>query len=841
MATLTTKKTTKKATKKKTAKKTAKKTGKKTAKKKTASSSGSGKSLVIVESPAKANTISKYLGSGFVVKASVGHIMDLPKSKLGIDVDQGFKPTYELIKGKEKVVRELKAAARSASRIYLAADHDREGEAICQHLKDLLGGKDREIHRVLFNEITPKSIRAAIEVPGEINSNVVNAQQARRLLDRIVGYQVSPLLWDKVRRGISAGRVQTVALRIIVEREREIEAFKSEEYWTIAANVEGHTPPPFEVRLVKFQDKNVAIGNQAEADHIVSTVRGAEFLIQSVVKAERKRRPVPPFTTSKLQQDAARRFRFTVKKTMMVAQRLYEGKEIGSEGSVGLITYMRSDSTRISDEAMEMVRGFVGTSYGDAYLPEKPVLYKSKKDAQDAHEAIRPTFVEHTPEKIKQYLTDDEYKLYWLIWTRFVASQMNPALYDQTTIEIGSKGYLFRANGRIQRFDGFLKVYEEASDDDAKPSPDDQNVTLPPVTQGESLRLIDIDPTQHFTEPPPRYTEARLVKTLEEKGIGRPSTYASILTTIQDREYARKKDAKFRPTELGTVVTDQLVKHFADIFDAEYTARMEEELDEVEEGKMTWVEALSEFYTKFEKDLELAKVNMENIKRQEIPTNEVCEKCGKPMVIKWGQFGSFMACTGYPDCSNTKEIAKEGEEGDEKTEEVEIEPCENCGKPMALKRGRFGQFYACTGYPDCKTTRKIVAGESKPKAPDIPTDEPCPKCGTNLVIKEGRFGPFTSCSNYPKCKYIKPKTIGVKCAKSECGGELSERRTRRGKVFYGCTNYPDCDFVLWQKPISEECPQCKAPFVLEKTTKREGTVRYCNEESCDFKEPVEAA
>ena len=827
MATTTTRKTAKMTTKKKATKKT-------TARAKT--------SLVIVESPAKANTIRKYLGPGYVVKASIGHIMDLPKSKLGIDVDQSFKPSYELIPGKEKVVRELKAAARSSARILLAADPDREGEAICQHLKELLGGKDREIFRVLFNEITPKAIRAAIENPGEINSNVVNAQQARRLLDRIVGYQVSPLLWDKVRRGISAGRVQTVALRLIVEREREIEAFKSVEYWTIAAKLEGHAPPPFEARLVKFQDKNVEIGDQAAADHIVSTVRGSDFLVQSVVKAERKRRPVPPFTTSKLQQDAARRFRFTVKKTMMLAQRLYEGKEIGSEGSVGLITYMRSDSTRISDDAMEMVRGYVGTSFGGEYLPEKPVFYKTKKSAQDAHEAIRPTFVEHTPDSIKHHLTDDEYKLYWLIWTRFVASQMNPAVYDQTTVEIEAKSYLFRANGRIQKFDGFLKVYEEASDEDAKPSPDDQSVTLPPLAEGESLRLLEIDPAQHFTEPPPRYTEARLVKTLEEKGIGRPSTYASILTTIQDREYALKKERNFRPTELGTVVTDQLVKHFADIFDVEYTARMEEELDEVEEGKMTWIEALNEFYGKFEKDLELAKVNMENIKRQEIPTDEVCEKCGKPMVIKWGQFGSFMACTGYPDCSNTKEIAKDNDDGDdEKKEEVEIEPCENCGKPMTLKRGRFGQFYACTGYPDCKTTRKIVAGEAKPKAPDIPTDEPCPKCKSNLVIKEGRFGQFTSCSNYPKCKYIKPKTIGIMCPKSGCGGELSERKTKRGKTFYGCTNYPDCDFVVWQRPVGKECPQCSAPFVLEKTTKREGTIRYCNEESCDFKEPVEAA
>ncbi len=827
MATTTT------TTKKKTAKKSAKKSARKT--------SGR-KSLVIVESPAKANTIRKYLGNGYVVKASVGHVKDLPKSKLGIDVDRSFSPSYEVIPGKEKIVKELRAAAKSAGKIYLAADHDREGEAICQHLRELLESKDREIFRVLFNEITPKAIRSAIEQPSEIDSNVVNAQQARRILDRLVGYQVSPLLWDKVRRGISAGRVQTVTLRLIVEREREIRDFKSEEYWTIAAQLEGHVPPPFEARLVKFEGKNLEIPNQSASDHIVATVRDAGFRVQSVVKKEKKRRPVPPFITSKLQQDAARRFRFTVKKTMMLAQRLYEGKEIEGQGSVGLITYMRTDSTRISAEAMDAVRPYISTTYGDAYLPEQPLVYKSKKDAQDAHEAIRPTFVEFTPDKIKAVLTEDEFKLYWLIWTRFVASQMNPAVYDQTTVDIESKSYLFRANGRIQKFDGFLKVYEESRDEDKKTSPEDVNVTLPQLSEGESLRLIQLDPVQHFTEPPPRFTEASLVKALEEKGIGRPSTYAAILTTIQDREYALKKQAKFRPTELGTVVTDQLVKHFPDIFDVRYTARMEEELDAVEEGTSTWVETLSGFYTKFEKDLTEATVNMENIKRQEIPTDEVCEKCGKPMVIKWGQFGSFMACTGYPECSNTKEIkADEDEEAGEKTEEEAIDPCESCGKPMVLKRGRFGQFLACTGYPDCKTTRKIGPGENKPKVPDIPTDEPCPECKSNLVIKEGRFGPFTACSSYPKCRYIKPKTIGVKCPNANCGGDLSERRTKRGKIFYGCVNYPKCDFVLWQRPIAESCPKCSSPYVLEKTTKKDGTFRYCNEEACDYKEPIEAA
>ena len=804
------------------------------------------KSLVIVESPAKANTINKYLGNDFVVKASLGHVKDLPKSKLGVDVDNNFEPVYEELKTKEKVIKELKAAAKSADRILLAADPDREGEAICQHLKELLGGGKAEVFRVMFNEITPKAIKAAVENPGRINQNVVDAQQARRILDRLVGYQISPLLWDKVRRGISAGRVQTVALRLIVEREAEIKAFKPEEYWSITARLEGSQPPPFEAKLAKIKGKTAEVTTQAEADHILKSLEGASFGVDSVVTKEKKRSPVPPFTTSKLQQDSARRLRFTVKKTMMLAQRLYEGIELGEEGRIGLITYMRTDSTRVSDDAMQMVRSYVSDVYGDPYLPEKPVIYKSKKDAQDAHEAIRPTFVGRTPDDLKPYLSDDEYKLYSLIWTRFVASQMNPAIYDQTSVEITAKDYLFRASGRVLKFNGFLKVYEETADEDTKKPDDEEDITLPALNQGETVRSLGITPKQHFTEPPPRYTEASLVKTLEEKGIGRPSTYATILTTIQDREYVMKEQGKFRPTELGTVVTTMLVRHFEEIFDLQYTARMEEELDEVEEGKMTWVEALDEFYKKFQKDLKKASKNMENLKAQELPTDQICEKCGSPMVQKWGQFGSFLACSGYPECKNTKEIAKEETANKDGAEggEAEIEPCENCGKPMALKRGRFGQFYACTGYPECKTTRKISGSGGAPKKPDIVLDETCPQCKeAKLVIKDGRFGAFTSCSNYPKCKYIKPKTIGVPCAKSGCGGELIERRSKRGKVFYGCSKYPECDFVLWNKPIPEQCPQCGSPYLLEKTTKREGTIHYCNvtEPKCGYKISIETA
>jgi DNA topoisomerase I len=798
------------------------------------------KSLVIVESPAQATTINKYLGKDYVVKASLGHVKDLPKSKLGVDPDNDFQPVYEHIKGKEKVIKELQTAAKSADRILLAADPDREGEAICQHLKEILDSGKTEIYRVMFNEITPKAIKYAVENPGRINQKVVDAQQARRILDRLVGYQISPLLWDKVRRGISAGRVQTVALRLIVEREREVLAFKPEEYWSIAARLEGHQPPPFDAKLAKVKGKTAEVKNQEEADHILKNLEGATFGVDSVVTKEKKRYPVPPFTTSKLQQEAARKLRFTVKKTMMLAQRLYEGIELGEEGRIGLITYMRTDSTRISDEAMEMVRSYVSDVYTGPYLPEKPVIYKSKKDAQDAHEAIRPTFVGRTPDDLKGFLSDDEYKLYWLIWTRFVASQMNPAVYDQTSVEITAKDYLFRASGRVLKFDGFLKVYEETKDEDVKTPDDEEDITLPALTQGETLRSLGITPRQHFTEPPPRYTEASLVKMLEEKGIGRPSTYATILSTIQDREYVQKDQGKFRPTELGTVVTDLLVRHFEDIFDIQYTARMEEELDEVEEGKLTWVEALDDFYKKFQKDLKKASKNMENLKTQEIPTDQVCEKCGSPMVQKWGQFGSFLACSAYPECKNTKEIAKEETAADKENggSEAEPEPCENCGKPMALKRGRFGQFLACTGYPECKTTRKLITtkqGGLRAAKPDQILDELCPRCNANLVIKQGRYGEFTACTKYPECKYVKHKTTGVKCPKDEDkGGEVVERKSRRGKTFFGCSNYPDCDFVLWNRPIVEECPKCKAPFLTEKITKKHGRQLICNNEECDY-------
>jgi DNA topoisomerase-1 len=799
------------------------------------------KSLVIVESPAKAKTIGKYLGKQFIVKASLGHVKDLPKKDLAVDVERDFTPRYEVIEGKKKLITELKQAAKGVDSVYLAADPDREGEAICWHLKEELEPKKSDkpaIFRVMFNEITANAVKRAFDKPLDVNVHLVEAQQARRVLDRLVGYKISPLLWDKVRRGLSAGRVQTVAVRVIVEREREIRAFEKQEYWTIDVALNAKKPPVLAARLNKRGDVTPTVSNQEAADAIVADVEGSTYKVVSVETRERKRNPVPPFITSTLQQESSRKLRFSVKRTMMLAQGLYEGKEIGKEGSVGLITYMRTDSTRVSEDALNEVRGFVSDKYGPTYLPSSPNVYKTKKDAQDAHEAIRPTSVLRTPESLESYLAEDELKLYRLIWMRFVASQMMPAVFDQTTIDINAKGksgvdYVFRATGSVQKFDGFLRVYEEGKD--AKDEEDeDLKHKLPAVTQGETLKFKEIKPEQHFTEPPPRYTEATLVKKLEADGVGRPSTYASILSTIQDREYVKKEGGKFVPTELGMVVTDLLLESFNDLFDVKYTARMEEELDEIEEGKLPWRDAMAEFYDRFQKDLEHAAQNMTDIKRMERPTDLICEKCGKPMVIKWGKHGSFIACTGYPECTNTRELTVDLPDVDNANlgEQDEAEYCENCGRPMVLNKGRFGQFFACSGYPDCKTTKQIGGEQRK----DVPLEEDCPQCGSKLVQKYGRYGEFVACSNYPKCKYVKQKTIGVPCP--NCSeGEIVERKSKRGRTFYGCNRYPDCDFVAWGKPIQEKCPDCGSSYLIEKYLKA-GAVAQCPNVECKYKHPL---
>ena len=815
------------------------------------------KGLVIVESPAKAKTIQKYLGKGFTVEASLGHVKDLPKSTLGVDVNKNFETDYVVIPGKEKVVARLKKLAAGMDTIYLAPDPDREGEAIAAHLAEELSdgtGKKKKksglvVHRVTFNEITKKAVLAAFEHPREIDRNLVDAQQTRRVLDRLVGYQVSPLLWDKVRRGLSAGRVQTVALRLIVEREREIKAFEKKEYWTIDATLAAAKPPVFDARFLGKGEEKIEVNKGEDAETIRAALEKADWLVRSVDRKERRRNATPPFTTSKLQQDASRKLRFSVKRAMMIAQRLYEGVELGEEGQVGLITYMRTDSVRTSPEAIQEVREYIGQEYGAAYVPETPNFYKEKKAAQAAHEAIRPTSVMRHPDQIKQYLKEDEFKVYKLIWQRFVASQITPAVFDQTTVDIdaknGNETFWFRVTGSVLKFDGFLKVYEEAKD--SKDEEDEElKHKLPALEAGQKLELKALKPEQHFTEPPPRYNEASLVKELEERGIGRPSTYAAILSTIQERQYAQKIGGKFTPTEIGLVVTDLLVENFPDIFDVQYTARLEEELDEIEEGKEKWTDALKEFYKKFLKDLKYAEKHMENIKRMEKPTDEKCERCGSPLVIKWGRHGSFYACSTYDKedpntCTFTKEnpINLPDLDSADIQETTQVEYCENCGRVMVLKRGRFGQFMACTGYPDCKTTRRLDQGK---RVPDIPLEEKCPKCDRNMMIRHGRYGEFTTCSGYPECKYVKQNFVGVKCP--ECkDGELVEKRARKGNTFYGCANYPKCKFTSAHRPIAEKCPSCGSEYLVEKNLKA-GPVIACPNKECDYEReapPVAAA
>ncbi len=822
------------------------------------------RSLVIVESPAKAKTINKYLGRNFSVKASYGHVMDLPKKILGIDLDNDFEPTYEVIPGKTKIISELKKAAKEADAIYLAGDPDREGEAICAHLAVQLGRNKTErkkIFRVMFNEITAKAIKAAFDKPAQVDTNLVDAQQARRVLDRIVGYKISPLLWDKVRRGLSAGRVQTVALRLIVEREREIRAFQKREYWTIHVQLAAAEPPLFEAKLWKYKGADLDIPSEAEAQRVLSELEPVKWLVSGVTQKEKRRYPAPPFTTSKLQQAGFNKLRFTTKRTMMLAQRLYEGVELGDEGAVALITYMRTDSVRVGADALAQVRDLIGADYGATYLPEKPIFYKSKKDAQDAHEAIRPTDVARTPESVRKFLDDDMYRLYRLIWQRFVASQMVPAVFDQTTIDIAAGDYQFRASGAVLKFNGFLAAYEidkEELEEDAE----EEGRALPVIAEGERLRLADPHSLprtaegaeaknprgdQHFTEPPPRYTEATLVKELEDKGIGRPSTYSSIISTIVDREYVSKDQGRLGPTLLGEKVSELLVKSFEDIFDVGFTARMEEELDEIEEGKLPWRRAVKDFYDRFALDLEQAKGEMESYKAG-IKTGKKCEKCGKGEILeRISRHGFFLGCDRYPDCDFTQDIAPEP--GGENVEsEAGPEYCDNCGKEMTIKRGRFGPFLACTGYPDCKTTRRLAHGTRKALQPDQLLDEKCPECGAQLVLKHGRYGEFTGCTAYPKCKFIRSKTLGIPCPKCETG-ELVERMSKKGRMrrFYGCNKYPACDFTTPFRPIHEPCPKCGAKFVVEKHPKNGPAVRTCIKDGCDWEisapeaAPAEAA
>ncbi|MBI4517348.1 MAG: type I DNA topoisomerase [Deltaproteobacteria bacterium] len=762
------------------------------------------KNLVIVESPAKAKTLSKYLGRDYQVKASVGHIVDLPKSKLGVEIAKGFEPEYQIIHGKGKIVTELKQAAKGKDNIFLAPDPDREGEAIAWHIAERIKDKTNHgrIHRVLFNEITKRAVQEAIKKPQPLDRHLFDAQQTRRILDRLVGYQISPLLWKKVRRGLSAGRVQSVAVRIICEREREIQAFVPVEYWSIGAQLEGDTPPPFAARLLRIGDQRLdpekfRVENQQQAEDLVSRLGRASWTVSKVERKERRRFPTPPFITSRLQQEASRKLGFAPSRTMRIAQRLYEGIELGAEGAVGLITYMRTDSIRVSPEAVQAVRALIGERFGPDYLPPQPNNYASKKGAQDAHEAIRPTSTAYPPERLTAFLAKEELALYTLIWNRFVASQMVPAVFDQTAVDIAAADTTFRASGQVMKFDGFIRVYTEGRDDDPKKDDEDDDEaerSLPPLREGEVLRLHELKPEQHFTQPPPRFSQATLIKELEEKGIGRPSTYASIVATILGKEYVfEDKSRRLRPSELGFLVTDLLVDAFPDILNVEFTAGMETMLDEIEDGKEQWRTALQRFYDPFQRDLEHAEERMRDVKREGQPTEFKCGTCGGQMVIKWGRSGEFLACSRYPECRYTRNFTRDGEGGltiveDEVTDEV----CDQCGRPMKVRFGRFGKFLGCTGYPECKGVRSLVR--------PVPTGVNCPDC------KEG---------------------------------EIMEKRSRNGKIFYSCNRYPKCRFATWERPIPDPCPQCNAPFIVEKTTKRAGTVRRCLSEGCRYNETVE--
>ena len=746
-------------------------------------------SLIIVESPTKVKTIKKYIGPDFDVRASVGHIKDLPKSKLGINIEDNFEPTYEVIENKKKVIAELKKAARNVENIYLAPDPDREGEAIAWHIAEELGSKKKNIRRVLFNDLTRKTMLKALEETQELDFNKYEAQQTRRILDRLVGYQISPILWDKVRRGLSAGRVQSVAVRMICEREEEIKNFTPEEFWNILAQLSGSNPPPFEAKLAKIDDKKAKIGNEAYAKEILGGLEKSDFIVGSIEKKETKRQPQPPFTTSKLQQEASRKLRFSAKKTMSVAQKLYEGIELGDEGPVGLITYMRTDSVRIADEALDEVRAFILDNYGKECLPSKARHFKSSKKIQDAHEAVRPASLAYRPAAVKKFLSPDQFRLYQLIWNRFVASQMNPAVYDQTVIDVNAGRCTFRAQGSILKFPGFTVLYTEGRDDKTEDNGDmnGYDKVLPDLKEGEKLTLISLTPLQKFTEPPPRYSEATLVRALEENGIGRPSTYANILSTIQDRDYAKLETGRFYPTELGTLVTELLVKNFPKILDVAFTASMEEKLDQIAEGKVKRLDTLSEFYQPFSTVLKNAKKEMRNVKTEETPTDLVCEKCGSQMIIKWGKNGRFIACSNYPDCRNTKNFEQD-ENG--KINEVEQQV----------------------------------------------SDTVCEKCGKNMVVKQGRFGSFLGCSGYPECRNTRPISIGIKCPEEGCAGEITEKRTKKGKTFFGCSKYPKCTFALWDRPIPQACPQCGASFIVEKYDRRTGKQKVCISKDCGYKE-----
>ncbi len=723
------------------------------------------KSLVVVESPAKAKTISRILGKEFTVKASVGHIIDLPQRELGVNIEEGFAPDYQVIQGKEKIISELKKTAAKVDIILLATDPDREGEAIAQHISDVIQGDGKTVGRIMFHEITKEAVLKAVANPGSIDLKKVDAQQARRILDRLVGYQVSPMLWRTVSKGLSAGRVQSVALRLVCEREAEVTAFVPEEFWTIDARLKTRSEEEFTARAIRFKTKKLQIGNESESNERIEVLRREDYILKNRSEKNVIRRPPPPFITSTLQQEASRRLGISTSKTMKLAQSLYEGVELGEKGQTGLITYMRTDSVRSAPQAIAAARDYISGKFGTDYLPSRPRIFKTKGRAQEAHEAIRPTNLKLEPGKISKHLSRPQFLLYKLIYERFVASQMADAVFKQTTLDIAAGDYLFRAAGSVPVFRGFLQLLadteETGKSDKDKPSKLPKNIAI-----GEKLSLIKLLPEQHFTEPPPRYTEATLVKTLDEQGIGRPSTYAAIITTLFDRNYIQREERKLHPTELGITVNGILVNYFPEIFNVDFTAQMETRLDDIEAGKLGWVNVVEDFYQPFRTTLEAVKDRKDEIKRSlQEKTGEKCEKCGSDMVIRWGRNGKFIACSAFPQCRNTRPL------------EEEEEPA---------------------------TSEKT-----------------CPKCGAKLIVKSGRFGKFMACPNYPKCRHIEPIDIGVKCPKEGCGGKLVERRSKKGKIFFGCSNYPKCDFMTWNRPVAEECPNCGNKYMEIRRSKGE--------------------
>lgn len=737
------------------------------------------KNLLIVESPAKSRTLKKFLGKDFEIEPTIGHIRDLPKSKLGVDTDDGFKIDYVTIKGKEKVIEKLRKSAAKSDMIFLGPDPDREGEAIAWHVAQQLKGA-KKIKRVTFNEITKSAVLAALENTREIDINLVDAQQARRVLDRLVGYKVSPFLWKTVARGLSAGRVQSVALRIICEREAEIAAFVEEEYWEIEILLADKDKAQILSKLIRINGAKAEIKTKAESDQISDEIKGLDFEVSLVKKSEKVRKPYPPFITSTLQQEAAKALSFSAKKTMMIAQQLYEGIELGDEGPTGLITYMRTDSSRVAESALSGVRDFIKDNFGVSYLPKSAVKYGAKKGSQDAHEAIRPTYLDHPPDKVKKFMSRDQIRLYTLIWNRFVASQMSPAVYDTTDVDIEAGKYIFHSHAQSLKFDGFLRVYQETKENGQNGQDGDNGLVdfIPDLKVGDRLWLEEIKPSQHFTKPPARYSEATLVKTLEAEGIGRPSTYASIISTLLDRKYVESKERRLHPTELGKTVNKILVDSFPLLFDVKFTAHMEADLDKIEIGEEKWADVVREFYSPFEKTLGKLAARHNAIKESITEVSEeFCDKCGAPMVIKWG---------------------------------------------------RNGRFLACSSYPDCKTTKSL-----EPEETAITTDLKCEKCGSQMVVKTGRFGKFLACSAYPECKTTLPLPTGAKCPKEGCGGDIVQKQSKRKKIFYGCSNYPKCDFVSWDKPINKPCPSCGGNYLVEKYSQKSGTYQFCP--SCKHK------